>query len=130
MTNQGFAPLQGHKYLSLETYRRNGDGVRTPVWFAGEPVEGAPEKLYAYSVADSGKAKRIRNGNRVRVAPCNVSGNLLGDWIDARAEIVSGDDAKHGMSLLDKKYFPLRQLLDLFWFFSRRERVVFLILPA
>ena len=28
------APLQGQKYISLATFRRNGQEVRTPVWFA------------------------------------------------------------------------------------------------
>jgi PPOX class probable F420-dependent enzyme len=130
MADAPFASLQGHKYINLETFRKNGQSVRTPVWFAGEPQQGAPEKLYVYSTADSGKAKRIRNNPHVRVAPCDVRGKLLGDWIDARAEIVTGEEAQHGMQLLNKKYFPWKQLLDLFSFFSRNKRVVFLIRPA
>ncbi|HWW17402.1 MAG TPA: PPOX class F420-dependent oxidoreductase [Candidatus Saccharimonadales bacterium] len=130
MAETRFAPLQGQKYINLETFRKNGQGVRTPVWFAGEPEQGPPEKLYAYSTADSGKAKRIRNNPRVRVAPCTASGKLLGKWIDAVAEIVMGAEAEHGMKLLNKKYFPWRQLLGFFSLFSRQKRVVFLIRPA
>lgn len=127
MADAPFASLQGRKYLNLESFRKNGQGVRTPVWFAGEPVEGVPEKLYVYSTADSGKAKRIRNGGRARVAPCDVRGNVQGDWIEARAEIITGADAEHGMQLLNKKYMPWKQLLDFFSMFSRHKRVVFLI---
>ena len=127
MAEAPFASLQGRKYLNLESFRKNGQGVRTPVWFAGEPVEGVPEKLYVYSTADSGKAKRIRNGGRARVAPCDVRGNVQGDWIEARAEIITGADAEHGMQLLNKKYMPWKQLLDFFSMFSRHKRVVFLI---
>jgi hypothetical protein len=130
MADARFASLQGQKYINLETFRKNGQGVRTPVWFAGEPEDGAPEKLYVYSTANSGKAKRIRNNPRVRVAPCDMRGKLLGEWIDARAEIVTGEEAEHGMKLLNKKYFPWRQLLGFFSLFSRQERVVFLIRPA
>ena len=130
MADAPFAPLQGRKYLNLETFRKNGQGVRTPVWFAGEPVEGVPEKLYVYSTSDSGKAKRVRNGARARVAPCDVRGNVQGDWIEARAEIVTAGDADHGMQLLNKKYVPWKQLLDFFSMFSRNKRVVFLIRPA
>jgi PPOX class probable F420-dependent enzyme len=130
MADAGFAALQERKYLSIETFRKNGQGVRTPVWFAGEPEDDAPEKLYVYSTADSGKAKRIRNNGRVRVAPCDVRGRLLGEWTDARAEIVTGADAEHGMQLLNKKYMPWKQLLDFFSIFSRNKRVVFLIRPA
>jgi PPOX class probable F420-dependent enzyme len=130
MADARFASLQDQKYINLETFRKNGQGVRTPVWFAGEPEQGPPEKLYVYSTADSGKAKRIRNNPRVRVAPCDVRGKLLGDWIDAVAAIVSGEEAEHGMKLLNKKYFPWKQMLDFFSFFSRNKRVVFLIRPA
>jgi uncharacterized protein len=125
-----FASLQGRKYLNIETFRKNGQGVRTPVWFAGEPEDDAPEKLYVYSTADSGKAKRIRNNARVRVAPSDARGKLLGEWVEALAEIVTGTNAEHGMQLLNKKYFPWKQLLDFFSSFSRSKRVVFLIRPA
>jgi PPOX class probable F420-dependent enzyme len=130
MADARFASLQGQKYINLETFRKNGQDVRTPVWFAGEPEQDQPEKLYAYSTANSGKAKRIRNNPHVRVAPCDVRGKLLGEWIDARVETVTGQEADHGMNLLNKKYFPWRQLLGFFSLFSRNKRVVFLIHPA
>jgi PPOX class probable F420-dependent enzyme len=125
-----FASLQGHKYLNLETFRKNGQAVRTPVWFAAELAESVPQTLYVYSTADSGKAKRIRNNSRVRVAPCDVRGNLRGDWIEARAAIVTGDEAVRGMRLVNQKYFPWKQILAFFAYFSRHARVVFAIRPA
>ena len=130
MPDAPFASLQGRKYVNLETFRKNGQGVRTPVWFAGEPLESVPEKLYVYSTSDSGKAKRIRNSARARLAPCDAGGKLKGDWIEAHAEIVTGADGEHGMELLSKKYVPWKQLLDFFSMFSRNKRVVFLIRPA
>lgn len=130
MADRRFASLQGRKYLNIETLRKNGQGVRTPVWFAGEPENSAPEKVYVYSTTDSGKAKRIRNNGRVRVAPCDVRGRLLAEWVEARAEIVTGAEAEHGLKLLNKKYMPWKQLLDFFSLFSRNKRVVFLIHPA
>jgi len=125
-----FASFQGHRYLSLETFRKNGQGVRTPVWFAAEPAAGVPQTLYVYSTADSGKAKRLRNNSRVRVAPCDARGNLRGDWLEARAAIVTGDEASRGMRLLNQKYFPWKQLLAFFASFSRQARVVFAIRPV
>jgi uncharacterized protein len=130
MADKRFASLQKRKYLNIETFRKNGQGVRTPVWFAGEPEDGAPEKLYVYSTADSGKAKRIRNNGRARVAPSDVRGKVLDEWIEARAEIVTGTEVEHGLKLLNKKYLPWKQVLDFFSFFSRNKRVVFLIRPA
>jgi PPOX class probable F420-dependent enzyme len=130
MADARFAPLQGHKYINLATFRKNGQEVRTPVWFAGEPPQDVPEKLYVYSTANSGKAKRIRNSGRVRVAPCDMRGKLLGEWIEARAEIVSNEEARKGVRLLNKKYFPLKQLLAFFALFSSQKRIVFVIRPA
>lgn len=125
-----FDVLQNNRYVSLESFRKNGQGVSTPVWFVADPVGAAPKTLYIYSTADSGKAKRIRGNSRVRIAPCDMRGHLLGDWIEARAEIVAGEEARRGMLLLDKKYKPWRQILDFFSRFSRRGRVVFAVRPV
>jgi hypothetical protein len=122
--SQAFAIFAGQKYLSLETVRKNGDAVRTPVWFAGEPPVGTPETLYFYTVGDTGKVKRIRNNPGVRIAPCDIRGNVKGAWVEARVEILSGGEAERGMKLLDRKYLPWKQFLGLFAMFSRRERVV------
>jgi len=124
-----FDAFQHNKYLSLESFRKHGEGVRTPVWFAGDPVNGHPQTLYIYSEADSGKAKRIRRNSRVRIAPCDMRGKLLGDWIEARAEIVGSDEAERGVRLLNAKY-ALKKLFDLFARFRRRGRVVFAIHPS
>jgi uncharacterized protein len=129
-TPSPFAAFDGHKYLNLETFRKNGQGVRTPVWFAGDSQVGASPKFYVYSDADSGKAKRIRNNSRVRIAPCNARGKLRGGWIEARAEIVTGAEAERGVQLLNRKYFPWKQLLAFFARFRRRGHVVFAITPA
>jgi len=32
----GFAAFAGHKYLNLETFKKSGEGVKTPVWFAAD----------------------------------------------------------------------------------------------
>jgi uncharacterized protein len=129
-TLSGFGEFAGRKYLNLETYRENGAAVQTPVWFAADPsvdLDSPDTKLYVYTTGDSGKVKRIRNNGRVKVAPCNSRGGLLGEWVEARAEIVTGGEAAHGMSLLNKKYAPWKQLLNFFAMFHPRERVAFLI---
>ena len=127
------AAFAQHKYLSLETFKKSGDSVRTPVWFAADPAAelgSAAAKLYVYSDGNSGKVKRIRNNASVRIAPCDARGKLRGDWTDARAQIVSGAEAERGMRLLNQKYAPWKQLLDFFASFRKRERIVMLIKPA
>ena len=59
-----------------------------------------------------------------------MRGKVLGEWVDARAEIVTGEEAARGMRLLNKKYFPLKQLLGFFALFSRRPRIVIALHPA
>ena len=123
----GLDAFAGKKYLSLETYRRNGTGIRTPVWFAAAP---APESqiLYAYTTEDSGKAKRLRRTGTVRIAPCDAKGNVTGAWTDAHATIVRGDEFERGMGLLDRKYWPWKRILDLsVLLFPRHRRIVIAI---
>jgi PPOX class probable F420-dependent enzyme len=71
------------KYVSLATYRRNGIEVKTPVWI----VEVA-RRYYVFSAGDAGKVKRIRVTPRVRIAACDVRGNVQSDWFEARARII------------------------------------------
>jgi PPOX class probable F420-dependent enzyme len=99
------------KYLNLETFRKSGVGVRTPVWFAQEPGR---EVFYVYSEADAGKIKRVRNNPKVRIAPCDFRGNLRGAWVDARARICQSDEALHGQNLLREKYGWLKKTGDFF----------------
>jgi len=129
----GFAAFRDHKYLSLETFKKSGEGVKTPVWFAADPARdlaGDGATIYIYTIGNTGKVKRIRNNGRVKIAPCTMRGELLGEWAGARAEIVTGEEATSGMELLNKKYFPWKQLLGFFALLSRRERVVMRIRPA
>lgn len=128
----GFAAFSGKKYLNLETLKKSGEGVKTPVWFAadaGTNLDSSDAKLYLYTIGVSGKVKRIRNNPRVKIAPSDMRGNVIGEWVDAKAEIITGPEAEHGMKLLNRKYFPLKQILGFFAMFSGRERIVFVIRP-
>ena len=115
------AQFAGVKYLNLETFRKTGVGVRTPVWFAQDVLHSVPTitVFYIYSEADAGKVKRIRNNPKVRVAPCTMRGDVRGAWIDGRARICEDDEAAHGQQLLTQKYGLLKILGD---FFSRLMR--------
>ena len=130
----GFGAFEGERYLNLESYRRTGQGVRTPVWFAAgasDASDGGGPVLYVYTTADSGKAKRIRRSGAVRVAPCDARGKLMGAWIDARAEIVSGTAFARGMRLINRKYRPWKQVLDLsVLLFARHRRIMLAIRPG
>ena len=79
--------FEGERVISLETYRRNGQPVRTPVWFLRE--NGL---LYVYTADDTGKVKRLRRNVKVRVAPSHFRGKPKADYIDAQAHIETKPD--------------------------------------
>jgi uncharacterized protein len=94
------------RYLSLETYKRDGTPVRTPLWFAMSP-DG--RTLYAFTLAESGKVKRIRRDGRARIVPCDFRGNPRGTWVPAEARLIeSEDEIRLAHRLLDRKYFTKR----------------------
>ena len=127
-----FGALDKRDFLNLETFRKSGAGVRTPVWFAADPttdIRSKDAKLYIYTVENTGKVKRVRNDPHVRVAPCNRTGKLEGEWIDANARVVEGAEAARGLKLLSQKYF-LKRLFDLFAVFRSAKREVLVITPA
>ena len=129
----GFTAFAGHKYLNLETLKKDGTGVKTPVWFAADSsssLDSNDARLYVYTIGVSGKVKRIRNNPRVKIAPCDMRGKVLGDWVDAQAQIVIGEEDARGVQLLNKKYFPWKQLLDFFAKFRNRQHTVFVLRPA
>ena len=78
------AAFDRHRYMALATFRRSGAEVRTPVWFAA--MDG---KIYLFTAGESGKVKRLRHSPRVRVAPCDVRGEVRGAWWDGTARIVT-----------------------------------------
>jgi uncharacterized protein len=100
------AQFAGKQYLSLETFRKSGVGVKTPVWFVQDG-----ELMYVITRMDSGKVKRIRNNGRVNVAPCTAGGRPLGTWIAAQAQVLTeSTDYERADRLLGNKYGLLKRL--------------------
>jgi PPOX class probable F420-dependent enzyme len=118
------ARFSGQNYIALETFKKNGQGVKTPVWFVLH--ENA---FYLYTKADSWKVKRIRNNPRVRVAVCNVRGDVKGPWLDATASLVEGDERLAADKLLDRKYF-LKKIFNFLTRINRHTRAMIKIEPA
>jgi uncharacterized protein len=100
----------GEKYINLETYRKNGRGVRTPVWF----IEGDDGILYVRTSDDSGKYKRIRNNPSVQMATCDMRGSVKGNWIKGEARIASEDEKLKTFKMLEKKYGMMYKMTRIF----------------
>ncbi len=102
--------IQTARYISLSTQRKSGAMVNTPVWAAPEG-----EKLYAFSAADAGKVKRLRNFAAVRVAVCDARGKLLGDWMDAQAHITEdANEIATALQALRRRYGWQIRMTDFF----------------
>jgi PPOX class probable F420-dependent enzyme len=122
--NPKLAQFRAQKYISLETFKKNSQGVKTPTWFVLH--ENA---LYVYTDADSWKVKRIQNNPRVRVAVCNIRGTVKGPWLDATASLVEGDERLAADKLLNRKYF-LKKILNVLSRINRHERAMIKIETA
>lgn len=96
--NTAFAVLQGHKCISLTTFRKSGKPVSTPVRFAYESG-----KLYVVTGAKTGKAQRIRSNPKVQLAPCTMRGKVVGPTIEAVARILPTDEEALAERALKRK---------------------------
>jgi PPOX class probable F420-dependent enzyme len=67
-------PLAGARYVELTTFRRNGRGVPTPVWFA--PSVDDPTLFAVITVDDTGKTKRLAHTRRVHLRACDIRGRV------------------------------------------------------
>lgn len=119
-----FEYLEGHRYIRLTTFRKTGDPVPTPVWFALH--DG---RLYITTEPDSGKMKRIRNDPRVRISPCNAWGRPRGASVKGIARSVEDKPNGEAESIFHEKYCLG---LGLFHLFGRYEigRIVLEIRPT
>jgi PPOX class probable F420-dependent enzyme len=122
--DQKLAPFGGQKYLALETFKKNGQGVKTPVWFVLHD-----DAFYVYTESDSWKVKRIRNNPRVRVAACSMRGDVKGPWLDGTASLVEGDERRAADTLLDRKYL-LKVIFNVLTRINRHTRTMIKITPA
>ncbi|WP_338673967.1 PPOX class F420-dependent oxidoreductase [Streptomyces sp. SCSIO 30461] len=93
--------LDRAKYLSLTTFRKDGTGVATPVWFA---VDGGD--VYVWTRSDSWKVKRLRRNGRVTVSPCDVRGRVAdgAPVAEGTARLLDDADLKKVRRLLARKY--------------------------
>ena len=99
MSRNKISQFLNQNYINLETYRKNGQAVQTPVWFA---IDGSI--IYVRTDTNSGKVKRARNNPHVRLTPSNARGQPKGEWIDGEIKIASTSESEQADQLLRQKY--------------------------
>jgi uncharacterized protein len=110
------------RYLSLTTFRRDGRGVATPVWFV---QDGG--LILVQTGEQSGKVKRIRRNPAVTIARCTASGRVRGRPVPARACLLPATREARAEQLFRRKYrfdlLVLRPLRAVAAVFGRRRAV-------
>jgi PPOX class probable F420-dependent enzyme len=97
------------KYINLETYKKDGTPVRTPVWFMIDS-----DIIYVVTREKTGKVKRLKNNQNIRIVPCSFKGKPESEWIKGIAQKVMGGEAEKAIKLRKKKYGFSVRLTGLF----------------
>jgi PPOX class probable F420-dependent enzyme len=115
--------FQSQQYMNLETFRKSGEGVKTPVWFVQYNGE-----LCFTTEPQSGKVKRIRRNPAVRVAPCTMDGTVTGTWFPATSRFMTPEEIKQVDKVYNKKYGVMKFLFSLPSLFRKKPERVFIAL--
>jgi len=98
------------QYIALETFKKNGQAVNTPVWIIRDG-----NRLLAVTSGKSWKAKRIRNNPRVRVAESDSQGTPKGAFVEGSACIIDDDAAVNAQwQRIYKKYGLLARIFKFY----------------
>jgi PPOX class probable F420-dependent enzyme len=106
------------KYLSVTSFKRDGTGVATPVWFVSDG-----SRLFALTDLYSAKVRRIRRNPRVLVASCRADGKPRSEPVPARAEVLTAtQELERVQRLLIERYKLSYRLVMLIYRLGRRLR--------
>jgi PPOX class probable F420-dependent enzyme len=101
-----FASLAKASYINLTTYRKTGEAVATPIWFAEN--NGT---IYVETGPRSGKVKRIHHTTRVTLEPCTIQGRVTGASVEGNARILNhAEEDTTARAALAKKYGLMRSI--------------------
>lgn len=96
-------------FVSLTTYRKNGQPVATPL----SKLTICDEKLYLVTGVTTGKMKRLKHTKHVQIAPCKHDGTITGKVVDAEARIL---DEKEVQELFNVGILKLNLIMRFFNF--------------
>lgn len=118
--------LEGEQYISLTTYRRNGNAVPTPVWFAEKNG-----KFYITTNVDAGKVKRIRNNGHVKFSACDARGLIHGEELTGMASVHNTDSemGKLANNALNEKYGMMKRVFDFLGWIRQSKRINVEVIP-
>lgn len=125
MTSERAADLGDERFVALTTFKRNGEGVSTPMWIARDGAD-----LFVWTPADSWKVKRVRNDPRVALVPSSRGGKVRegAAVVEGTAQVVSDPaEVDRLAALIRQKYglvFRVVTLIETILARGRKPRVV------
>jgi PPOX class probable F420-dependent enzyme len=102
MSDDATAQLGDEKFVSLATFKRDGDVVAAPMWIVGDGVQ-----LSVWTPADSWKVKRVRRDPRVTLTACGRTGKVPAGQpvVEGTAEVITDPvEVARVESLVKRKY--------------------------
>jgi uncharacterized protein len=97
-----FTALGDKAFVSLTTFRKNGERISSPVWVARDG-----DALIVLTPEESGKVKRLRNNGQVEIRPSSRTGKVTdgSEPVLGIAEIVTDVPTTTRLThVLQKKY--------------------------
>ena len=116
-------PFEKAKYINIQTYKKTGQPISTPVWFIIKD-----NKIFFRTSHNSGKIKRIRNNNNVKFALCDIRGKIKGEWYEGIAKIENDSDNSI-LFQINKKYGLSSRLMKIFYKIKKIDIVILSIEP-
>jgi PPOX class probable F420-dependent enzyme len=113
--------LGAERFVSLTTFRKNGQGVPTQVWVVQDG-----DALVVWTPSDSYKVARVRNDTRVELVPCGRQGTPRAGEVPVAgsAEVIDDPAAVDRIAgLLKQKYgFEFRVITTIERIAARRRK--------
>jgi uncharacterized protein len=103
--------LGEQRFVSLTTFKRDGEGVSTPMWIGRDGAD-----LFVWTPADSWKVKRVQNNSRVLLAPSSRFGRVRDGVtaIEGAAQVVTDAATVRQLEREIRKKYGLEYLLVTF----------------
>jgi len=107
--------LKSAKYVSLITFRKSGEPVRSPVWFA--QFGDNPNCYGVITETNAGKVKRIRANSKIEVQVCDIKGGVEpnAQRFSGDAHLVTGAEAVAVRKAISKRYGLTYKLFSIYY---------------
>ncbi len=102
-TDKNLTQLKTGSHINIKTFRKNGEGAATPVWFLEDK-----DLFYICTGGATYKVNRLRNNPEFQIAASDARGNLKGEYFEGKVRILAKNEVDPINTLFRKKYSGFR----------------------